>query len=352
MYVPPLFQAYPRLASHLPRHALLDSPTPVHRLDKLGAPSLWIKRDDATSRVLGGAKVRKLEFLLGAAIAQRRSRLLVLGTLGSHMTLAAAVFANKLDLACDVIVCDQPPNHDARNNLLALKQHSAGLTHGRGQVPAALRFFGRAFLEQRGSFAIPPGGSNPIGTLGMVNAAFELKEQIAQGVVPRPGVIVCALGSGGTLAGLALGVQLAQLNIEVVGVRTFPAYVSGFPVCTAGRVRRLMHRTHAILRRADPSISTPRLRRPRIIAGYMGDGYAMPTEAARHAQRLLADTHGLYSELTYTAKALAYAIDLCADSGNGSPVLYWHTCGREPERPVTIDYRELPRSLHGMFRTE
>ncbi|HXI04708.1 MAG TPA: D-cysteine desulfhydrase family protein, partial [Bradyrhizobium sp.] len=49
-----------------------------------GAAALWIKRDDQSSSLYGGNKVRKLELLLGAARDAGKTRILTLGAAGSH----------------------------------------------------------------------------------------------------------------------------------------------------------------------------------------------------------------------------------------------------------------------------
>ena len=61
------------LLEKLPRARLGFFPTPLYRLDRLSDQlgiDLYIKRDDFTGmNLFGGNKVRKLEYLLGAAAA-------------------------------------------------------------------------------------------------------------------------------------------------------------------------------------------------------------------------------------------------------------------------------------------
>src|SRR5438093_7824777 len=69
----------------LPRFSLAQLPTPIEKLARLsrelGGPELLIKRDDQTGLALGGNKVRKLEFLVGDALAQGADTLMTVGTL-------------------------------------------------------------------------------------------------------------------------------------------------------------------------------------------------------------------------------------------------------------------------------
>ena len=64
---------------------------------------------------------------------------------------------------------------------------------------------------------IPLGGSTALGTLGHVNAALELADQVEAGELPLPGRVVVPLGSGGTAAGLALGFAMAGLDTRCSG---------------------------------------------------------------------------------------------------------------------------------------
>src|SRR5271155_1003234 len=63
----------------LPRFALAALPTPLERAANLSRAlgvDLWIKRDDLTGLALGGNKVRKLEYLVGDALAHGATSLL------------------------------------------------------------------------------------------------------------------------------------------------------------------------------------------------------------------------------------------------------------------------------------
>ena len=80
--------AYPTLADALPRLALADLPTPLEDAPRLaarlGVGSLAIKRDDLTSAIYGGNKVRKLEYLLAHALASGCDSVITYGAAGSN----------------------------------------------------------------------------------------------------------------------------------------------------------------------------------------------------------------------------------------------------------------------------
>ena len=72
----------------LPRFPLAQLPTPIETLPRLshelGGPDLLIKRDDQTGLALGGNKTRKLEFLVGDALAHGADTLVTVGAAQSN----------------------------------------------------------------------------------------------------------------------------------------------------------------------------------------------------------------------------------------------------------------------------
>ena len=347
----PLFDAYPDLEDRLPREPFSADFAPVHELRHLPEANIWIKRDDRTSLIYGGTKVRKLELLLGEARALRKSKIVSMGAAGSHFLLSTAVFARELDLAFEAILCDQHMSDGVRRNVLTLFDQSTILRYGGSQLSAAAYFGSRLLQKRKEEYFLAPGGSSPLGTIGVVNAAFELKAQIAEGLLPPPAIIVCALGSGGTLAGLALGARMARLKSEVVGVRVYPGWVGPFPVVTRARVCRLMKATLHLLKQFCPSIPNFSMPVPRILDDYMGRGYAIPNGSGEVAKQLLADREGIELDSTYTAKTFAAVLDLQRDRSKTSDVLYWHTFAGEFAKGVQKleNHRKLPAALQFMF---
>ena len=68
-----------------PRFGLLDGPSPLHAAAAVlarrsaGGPSVWIKREDLLPLAFGGNKLRNLEFLVGAALAEGADTLVTSG---------------------------------------------------------------------------------------------------------------------------------------------------------------------------------------------------------------------------------------------------------------------------------
>ena len=105
----------------LPRFSLAHLPTPLEALPALSrllaGPSLLIKRDDQTGLAFGGNKTRKLEFLLGDALAQGADTLITLGAVQSNHCRQTAAAAAKAGLRCELILNGKKPDL-ANGNLL------------------------------------------------------------------------------------------------------------------------------------------------------------------------------------------------------------------------------------------
>src|SRR5260221_13373679 len=82
---------------------LVHGPTPLVKhpaLDaKLGV-DLWIKRDDATGGADAGNKLRKLEFLLAGALAEKADTVLTCGAAQSNHARATALACASVGLKC------------------------------------------------------------------------------------------------------------------------------------------------------------------------------------------------------------------------------------------------------------
>jgi D-cysteine desulfhydrase len=308
-----LTQRFPALAS-LPRAGLLRAePTPV--APSTLAPALWIKRDDLTALPIGGNKVRALDFLLGGVVPG--TEVLTAGATGSTHALTTAVHARRLGARTTVVTWPQELNDVAR--LVARRIESeADAVYAARSVPAA---YFRAFRTRvaRDVRWVPPGGTSALGALGHVEAALELAGQIAAGECPLPVRVVVPLGSGGTAAGLALGLEIAGLRTQVVGVRVVSRIVAN-----RARVLRIAARTARLISRRAPDARVPLLpaERLRVADGYFGGAYARETAHGRAAAARFRDGHEpARLEPTYSAKAFAAALAEC----DGQTTLFWLT---------------------------
>ena len=80
---------------------------------------MWVKRDDQTSAVYGGNKVRKLERLLSEARQRKAERIVTVGAVGSHHVLATGVFARPLGIKVEAILVPQSTSEHVLLNLRA-----------------------------------------------------------------------------------------------------------------------------------------------------------------------------------------------------------------------------------------
>ena len=305
---------WPRLRHALPRVDLHVRETPIERWE-LGGASLLVKRDDLTTPTLGGNKARALEFLLAGA--GPGDVLLTVGSTGSTHALAVAHFATQLGARAEVITWPQE-EHDVSLATAARLREVAQVTAARSPATAMLRASARRLLRR--VRWIPAGGSSPLGALGHAAAALELADQLAREHAPPPDTLVVPIGSGGTAAGLLVGLELAGLPTRVLGVRVVPRVVAN-----RRRVLALARRTAALFGEragvAAPVIDETRFA---IEETQYGGAYARETRASRTSQELVLAREGPALEGTYSAKALAAALEH-ARAAPAERVLYWLT---------------------------
>jgi 1-aminocyclopropane-1-carboxylate deaminase/D-cysteine desulfhydrase-like pyridoxal-dependent ACC family enzyme len=342
----------------LPHRELGRWPSPVPSLDALareiGAASLHIKRDDqvamAHARLLdahglpayAGGKLRKLELLLGDAIAQGKRRVVTIGGVGSHHALATAVHGRALGLEVSLLLLPEPPTRAVC--MVLLNSHAAGAELSMaGSFAAATREAARMARDPNVA-SIPTGGSSPLGNVAFVAAALELKAQIDAGELDEPDAIYIPLGTMGSAVGLAIGLERAGLRTQVVAVRA-----SNRPTSSWAKVAALHADTVAWLVAREPSWPRVPLRKDRLVIedGFLGAGYALPTAAGARATAV-AKAHGIDLDDTYTAKA--FAALLARERGAWRRVLFWHTHAGPVLDPAAAPVDVLPASLRGYCR--
>ena len=287
----------------------------------LPAGALWLKRDDLNAVVAGGNKVRALEFLLGSV--KPGDTVVTLGGEGSTHVLATALHAARLG-ARTVAYRWRHDMHDTAGLVRQLgTERCASVPTIPGGVVFALPLARARALGPRAHW-VPIGGSSPLGALGHVSAALELAEQIAAGMLPEPARIVVPLGSGGTAAGLALGVAIAGLRTVVTGVRVAPRIGTN-----RSRTLRLLRRTARLIERYTGERLPDAGRHLQVEHGCYGGAYGRPLARGAVAAATLREAGGPTLEPTYGEKAFAAAADaLAVPDEHGrrvGPVLFWTT---------------------------
>ncbi len=313
------------------RLSLAVTPTPIvvrPALSKRLGVSLFIKRDDATGGVEAGNKIRKLEYLLGDALAGKATVVLTCGGIQSNHARATASACAQLGLRCILFlrVEDKAAPLPRAGNVFLDKLFGAEIrliTHAEYEDRNALMARAAEALEGNGErpYVIPEGGSNGLGSLGYVRAMHEVKEQLARDSEGMPStfdVIAHACGSGGTAAGVSLGAAASRVA----------ARVRAFCVCDdeayfANVAARIVREAKAL----DPSLvnECPL----EFDACAKGPAYAVSTPEQRAFIAAVAKESGLALDPVYTGKAM-YGLSLAIERGDiqrGSNVLFLHTGG-------------------------
>jgi D-cysteine desulfhydrase len=306
-------------------------PTPVRRLEESlvgrDGVEVWLKDEGAFGDgPWGGNKVRKLEWILPEAQRRGERVLFSVGGIGTHWGLTLATYSRRLGLETLLGLVDQPVDDHVREQLARLLTSGAEIhrfASTRRLKAAAPWLLWRGHRGRRLPWYLPAGGSNAFGATAYVEVALEIADQVAAGELPEPAVVAVPVGSGGTVAGLALGLRLAGLRSRVLGVVVNDALPLDGPAM-AGLVGRtadlLTERGASGLPRITPDDLDLR-------ADWLGRTYGDPTPASVAAVRD-AEEAGLTLEPVYTGKTLAALRDLAGTTpGLTGPVLWLQTHG-------------------------
>lgn len=295
---------------------------------------LWVKRDDLSGLGLGGNKARKLEFLCGAAVAQGADCLITVGAGQSNHCRMTAAAGAVLGLEVHLVLAGDRPAILEGNQLLSERFGAHQHFTGAGPAEWGLLEIAREGLTDELAaqglmpYSIPIGGSTAVGALGYIVAYQEIVEQaVALGVAPR--TIVFTSSSGGTHAGLvagrawlrALGHHESLPSILAIGVAK--GVVAGYPSIAELATEALgMAGLPGEIRPEDIEVD------PR----WLGEDYAIPTEASQRARDWAARTGAWIVDDVYTAKGVAGLLGN-AEQGRwsrGDDVIFIHT-GGSPE---------------------
>jgi len=311
----------------LPRRQLGFFPTPIQELTRLsrrlGGPRLFIKRDDQTGLAIGGNKTRKLEYLVGDALAKGCNALITGGAMQSNHCRQTAAAAAVSGLECHLALGGEAPAELSGNvlldHLLGAQIHWCGNRTKGEDIPEIAKSLESA---NRRPYSVPYGGSNPVGAAGFFAALAELKKQ-AEAADVRFTHIVFASSSGGTQAGLVVGNEALGLGSEIVGIgidkwegeeEDFDAHV--LDLCNdLADLAQMDHRFSPAETRIDHR--------------FTGGGYGIVGNLEREAIRLLAASEGILLDPVYTGRAFGGMLELISDGtlASGDTVLFWHTGG-------------------------
>lgn len=306
-------------------------PTPIRPLARtsaaLGDTTLWVKHDDDTGGLLGGNKIRKLQYLVSEAMDGGSDALVTCGGLQSNHCRTTAALGRQLGLHVALCLRGREPARLEGNFLLdrllgvdihwlTPEQYTERDAHME-RVASELKEAGRQ------PFVIGEGGSMPTGCWGYIEAAREVAAFADQAGI-RFDHIVCAAGSGGTGAGLELGVRLAGLDSRVLHVA----------VCDDAAYFRA--RIHGLCRDAIDRFGLPlTLGADEILVddAYVGDGYGLVGAPQLRSMAKVAHDDGLVLDPVYSGKAFHGLVNMLRsdapphDLAGAKNVLFIHTGG-------------------------
>ncbi|MHA1794377.1 MAG: 1-aminocyclopropane-1-carboxylate deaminase/D-cysteine desulfhydrase [Promethearchaeota archaeon] len=364
----PLFAKYPQLTK-IPWMPLMDGvPTPVQQmtgiLETSNKHEIWIKRDDLTSSIYGGNKPRKFEFLFADAMAKKKKVIVTAGGIGTNHGIATALFCDKLGLKSKIFMFEQPLTWSVQRKLLIYTSLNSELKFTKSYL--SLVFYAlQELMFHPDHYIMLPGGSpllgigSPRGSLGFVNAAFELKEQVDNGDVPEPDYLFIPAGSTGTASGLIVGCKLVGLKTKVV-----PVQVSESMVTNAGVIEKNSKKTLKMMRKHDKSIPNLTFKNGTdfmFIEGYLGSKYGAVTRSGLNAVDLFSQVDEkmrIHLETTYTGKTAAAMLDFIdgIQDDEKKVILFWNTYNSRELKPIVeksgLDHSKLPCEFQQYFDLE
>lgn len=357
----PLFNAYPKLEKSLAHINLGEYPSPIiniripdNTLKEITDPDYWkdkftpslnckslYYKDDGykhSKNIPTGNKMRKLEFLLADAIAKGYKTVCTLGGAGSNHALETAVCAKLLGLNSILILNDQRQTSIVIRNLSLMTKVATQILYADRSLDTneKLESYATDFCAKNNYYFIPVGGSNELGTIGFVNAAFELKKQLIDLNIPEPDIIYVTLGSCGTAAGLIIGAAAAELKSKII-----PVIISSTPEEKTKNLVYLINKTVNYLNSLDnsfpknyASVIGNQIKFSEINVeinhNFIGAGYADITRDAANAVVFFRNLTGKIFEGTYTGKTLAALIsDAERNILKDKNVLFWNTFSHE-----------------------
>lgn len=321
------------LLSGVDRVNLVPGVTPLERGPLLDSGAqLWVKRDDLTGLGVGGNKVRKLEFLCGAAVAAGARSLVTVGAAQSNHCRMTAAAGALLGLEVHLVLSGERPQALEGNQLLdALFGAQMHFTGEPDHHWGALEIVRESVTDSLAAdglqpYSIPIGGSTAVGALGYIVGYLELSQQLAELGV-NASAVVHTSSSGGTHAGLVAGQAICRAAgmpaPPVIAIGVAKGVVIGSPDVTA-----LANEALSLLPNCPRGIEVA-VADVVVDGDWLGDDYAVPTPEADDAIRWAARRGGWVLDRVYSGKGLSGVLGRAANGEwtSGDDVVFIHTGG-------------------------
>lgn len=304
----------------LPRLGWVDVPTPLTEhpslAQQLGLDSLRIKRDDFSRPLCGSSKTRKLDYLLASEPIASAAEWVGVGAIGSGQLVSLVAAAKLLDRRVRPYMFWQEPTPAVLESLAYVASGPTELSYAPSRVQLALTWPRALVGSMMGTAAVvPPGGTSPNGTLGIVRGGLELARQLLEFGSPIPDRLYVPVGSGGTAVGIALGLGLGGLMTEVHAVSVVER-----PFLSGWMLRRLQRQTLELLGQVGLRGESAPLR---IRRSFVGPGYGQGSDASRQGMATLRG-EGVPGDDVYSGKAFACLVH-DATQGTVARPLFWMT---------------------------
>ncbi|HII61587.1 pyridoxal-phosphate dependent enzyme [Pyrococcus horikoshii] len=303
------------LLAKFPRVELIPWETPIQYLPNISreiGADVYIKRDDLTGLGIGGNKIRKLEYLLGDALSKGADVVITVGAVHSNHAFVTGLAAKKLGLDAILVLRGK---EELKGNYLLDKIMGIETRVYDAKDSFELMKYAEEIAEElkregRKPYVIPPGGASPIGTLGYVRAVGEIA---TQSEVKFDSIVVAA-GSGGTLAGLSLGLSILNEDIRPVGI-------------AVGRFGEVMtSKLDNLIKEAAELLGVKVEVRPELYDYSFGE-YGKITGEVAQIIRKVGTREGIILDPVYTGKAFYGLVDLARKGELGEKILFIHTGG-------------------------
>jgi 1-aminocyclopropane-1-carboxylate deaminase len=321
--------------SDYPRYPLMFGPSPVHPLERLsghlGGAAIWAKREDCNSGLAyGGNKIRKLEYLVPAALRLGATHLVTIGGVQSNHTRQVAAVAAKLGLKARLVQeswVDWPDSvNDRVGNILLSRIMGADVELVEAGFGIGIKSSWETALDdvraQGGvPYPIPAGASDhPLGGLGFAGWADEVRQQERELGIFFDTIIVCSV-TGSTHAGMIAGFAGQDRPRRVLGIDA-SAKIEETRAQVAKIARDTAERIGLRRDLRDDEIT--------VLDGWAGDAYGIPVQSTLDAIRLTGGLEGMILDPVYEGKSMAGLIDLVRTGqiGKDSTVLYAHLGGQ------------------------